>query len=96
MKSIITVLAMVFACNTFANEASFGGTTVVSLLPTVLTGMSSGTKGWKKDETEKKITEYHQSGRLSPELEEMVKEIQEIYEVSEAEAVDMLLDMMGK
>lgn len=96
MKSIITLLAITFSLNTFANEGFSRGTSGLSLLPSVLTGMSSGGRGWKKNDIEKKVTEYHQSGTLSPELAEMVKEVREIYEVSESEAVDMILDMLGE
>jgi hypothetical protein len=91
MKSIITVLAITFSLNSFASQI----TSLPTLGLSVLTGMTSGQRGWKEAKIIEGVNEYNQSGKLSGELEALVNEIKEIYEVSDAEAVDMAMDMIG-
>lgn len=94
MKTLIVLLAMALSFSSYAMDTS-RGTSAITLLPTVLTGMSSGSRGWKEAKIIEGVNEYHQSGKLSGELEALVNEIKEIYEVSDEEAVDMALYMIG-
>ncbi|MEA9358233.1 hypothetical protein SHI21_18505 [Bacteriovorax sp. PP10] len=94
MKNLIVLFAMALSFSSFALDIS-RGTTAITLLPTVLTSMSNGGRGWKEAKIIEGVNEYHQSGKLSGELEALVNEIKEIYEVSDAEAVDMAMDMIG-
>lgn len=94
MKTLITLLAIAFSANSFAMDLS-RGTTALTLLPTVLTAMSSSDQGWKEAKIIEAANEFHQTGKLSGELEALVNDIKDAYEVSDAEAVDMAMDMIG-
>lgn len=101
MKTLITLLAIAFSANSFAHGFYLSPSQKITLSPflgTSLTALSfEGTS--KLSGVQKALQavvndaqEFHQSGIASPALEQSIKNVQELQDVSDEEAVDMLLE----
>lgn len=103
MKTLITLLAIAFSANSFAHGTYLNPSQKTVLAPFFGTSLlaeatySSSNVTSSKHYAGKMIIEaaqeYHQSGIATPALAESMKNIQDINEVSDDEAVDMLVDM---
>lgn len=92
MKSLLVLAIMAFSFNSFALDVTAEELVALTSLPTASSRLSSIVER-KAEQVIKDSNEYNQSGELSPELDAMVRNLQDIYEVSEGEAVDMLSDL---
>lgn len=90
MKSLIVLLAIAFSMNSYALEAS-KGTLAVSF---IFTSTSSGVKPFGKlEELIRDANEYHQNGgRASAYLAQQIRNLQKTMDVSDDEAVDLLVE----
>lgn len=86
MKSAIVLLAILFSANTFALEA-FNTTFQVTMITSMLSQAPIKGEAIAKD-----ANEYYQTGVLSPILTQEVRALQSHIELSDAEAVDLLLE----
>lgn len=86
MKSAIVLLAILFSTNTFALEA-FNTTYQITMITSMLS--QAPIKG---EVIVKDANEYYQTGNLSPVLAQEIRALQSHIELSDAEAVDLLLE----
>ena len=96
MKTLVVFLALALSTSAFCTEtpASIQGTTAVPLISTLFTMTSSGHKPFgKAQEIIRDANEYQMNGKLSIALAKSVAEIQSQNDVSESEAVAMLVEM---
>ena len=96
MRTLIVLIAVALSASTVYAEtpASIQGTTAVPLISTLFTMTSSGHKPFGKiEEIIRDANEYQMNGKLSIALAKSVAEIQSQNDVSESEAVAMLVEM---
>lgn len=95
MKSLIALAVLVFSFNSFAAPSKIILSTVYVTAPT--TGLSSIISGSELNfckeaqELLEDANDYYLSGALTPALESHINHVQELNEVSDQEAVDMLV-----
>ena len=97
MKFTITALALIFSANVFALEASLNlpKPFQITSSPLYFSAFSSLSYTWDSKEAEAIINEsqdFLQTGRMSPALSTHLSMIQDEAQVSESEALDILLD----
>ncbi|MEA9358232.1 hypothetical protein SHI21_18500 [Bacteriovorax sp. PP10] len=93
MKSLIVLLAMAFSANSFANEAVSQSTIGMGAATAILTSTTSGIKPFGKAEAIiREANEYRLTGIAPLYLADQVKNLQSEMDVSEAEAVDLLVE----
>lgn len=102
MKTLITLLAIAFSANSFAHGTYLNPTERATLSPFFGTSFTEATVNGTTDATSAKkasrkvlqdVQEYHQSGLVSVALEESIKNLQSIRDISSDEAVDAIVDM---
>jgi hypothetical protein len=86
MKSTIVLLAILFSTNTFALEA-LNTTFQITMITSMLSGDPI-----KKEAIAKDANEYYLTGTLSPVLAQEVSALQAHMDLSDAEAVDLLIE----
>lgn len=100
MKSLIVLLSMAFSVNSFAHGTYLNPTERMTLSPFFGTSFTEGTiNGTSASTASQKVAkkvlmdaqEFRQSGIASVALDESMNIIQATHEVSDEEAVDMLV-----
>lgn len=93
MKTLIVLLAVTFSINSFAQQPSYQSTLGMGAASGILTSTTSGIKPFGKAEAIiREANEYHLTGEASPYLAEQIKNLQSEMEVSDDEAVDLLVE----
>lgn len=93
MKNFIVLLAITFSVNSFANEAASQSTIGIGAATGILTLTTSGIKPFGKAEViMRDANEYHLTGVASPYLADQIKHLQSEMDISDDEAVDMLVE----
>lgn len=92
MKTVIVLLAVTLSLNSFANEAASQSTIGMGAATAILTSTTSGIKPFGKAEIIiRDANEYHLTGVASPYLAGQIKNLQSEMEISDDEAVDLLV-----
>lgn len=91
MKTMIMVMALAMSLSSQAALLTSGG-----LAGTIATSVTDANSSANKDLLVKDATEFYQSGKISLALAQEIKDIQAEYDVSDMEAVDMILEHASK
>lgn len=89
MKVMIMVLALAFGANAYAFNMTSGATGVTIVLSVT---SNDGKPLGQKEAIMKDAAEFYHSGKISLALAQEIKAIQADFDVSEMEAVDMIVD----
>lgn len=89
MKVMIMVLALAFGANSYAFDSTAGSTGVTIVLSVT---SNDGKPLGHKEALMKDAAEFYHSGKVSLALAQEIKDIQAQFEVSDLEAVDMIVE----
>lgn len=93
MKTLIVIALVTFSFQSFANEVSYQSTVGIGAASGILTSTTSGIKPFGKAEIIiRDANEYHLTGVASLYLAQQIKNLQSEMDVSDDEAVDLLVE----